>query len=303
MHTNDQGRSINRRRLLRRAGTIAAAVAGAGAVAAVATPAEAANGDPVLAGLGVTATNTTTISAHDLAEPTLKLENNTTGAPLAVLPLVTNLGTGTTEQPSLASPVGSLFGDDFGDFWGIGDPDATGRYRNLLYSPTWATMVVPISPIRYMDTRNKRQFIVPGSASFDSIGRVLPKNSNTVPDLVLDLSSIFAQGFGAVQANFSVLRPVTSGFASLWDAGPFPGTATILYNPVMVELSNFTQTLIGPDQTIRLKTNRAAQFVFDIVGFVMTNPFEQFTSLVTATGAQARNPGLARWQKRSPRSR
>jgi hypothetical protein len=36
-----------------------------------------------------------------------------------------------------------------------------------------------------------RANFVPGSVSHDSYGRVLPKNSNTVPDLILDLSRIF----------------------------------------------------------------------------------------------------------------
>jgi hypothetical protein len=309
MQDNGENRPLDRRRLLRRAGTVAAGVAGAGVVGAVAAaPAEAANGDPFILGNANTADATSTLTAGNAANPALRLEN-ATGAPLSVRPLATtgnpaDPSTWVTEPPSTQAPVGSVYADDFGDLHVIGQPlgGALGpKYANMLYSPTWATMVAPITPIRWVDTRfaNLRVHIVPGSANFDSAFRVLPKNSLTVPDMIIDLSAIFAGGFGAVQANLTVLLPVAQGFASLWDAGTWPGTSSINYVPSVPEIANFTQTVIAPDRTIRLKTNRAAQFILDIVGFVMTDPFAQFVAGAVAT--DARGQQHAPWRRHVPK--
>src|SRR5262245_4261490 len=113
-------RKVNRRRLLRRAGTVAAGVAGAGvASAAVGSPAEAAPGSPVLQGSANDAGDTTTyLTAQNVSFPTLELtntgENATTGEsgpPLRLAP-----GKGTI---SSAAPVGSLQVDPAGGLWGM----------------------------------------------------------------------------------------------------------------------------------------------------------------------------------------
>lgn len=313
---NDEDRSVNRRRLLRRAGTVAAGVAGAGVVSAVvSSPAQAATGDNFVLGTANTAGATTKLTAGDATQPALRLENAVAGgAPLSVGPLVTtgtpsDPNTWVTQKASTQAPVGSVYADDFGDVHVIGAPlggQLGPQYDNMLYSPTWATMVAPIRPVRWVDTRfaELRTHIVPGSATFDGSFRVVPKNSNTVPDMIIDLSAIFAGGFGAVQANLTVLLPVAQGFASLWDAGDWPGTSSINYVPAVPEIANFTQTLIAPDRTIRLKTNRSAQFILDIVGFVMTNPFQQFASgAAAAPHAASGTHAQGNWQRQIPKQR
>jgi hypothetical protein len=299
----DAAQGIRRRRLLRGAGTVVAAAAGVGAIGAMANTAAAADGDPVTIGAANTGgPNSTRLTAGSAANPTLVLDNSASGgAPLALHPM-----TG-AEWPSDSAPVGSVYADDWGDFYGIGQPGGVGsKYTNLLYSPTWATMVIPISPIRYLDTRvaSLRQFVVPGSATFDSAGRVVPKNSNTVPDLVLDLSPILLGGRAAVQANFTALQPLAQGFASLWDQGPWPGTSSINYIPSVPEIANFTQTVVGSDMRIRLKTQRACQFIIDIVGVVVSDPFSQLNpSFGGSAAAAAAGANRPLWERQRPPQR
>ena len=115
MSTNDGVRGVRRRRLLRGAGTVAVAVAGAGAVGAIATPADAADGNPLNIGQANTGTLTTTLTAGSTANPVVRLNNSAVGgAPLSLKPLVTTTPnpndptTWTTEAPSTAGPVGCL---------------------------------------------------------------------------------------------------------------------------------------------------------------------------------------------------
>lgn len=285
MQEHEGDRTVDRRRLLRRAGTIAVGAAGVSAAGAVlATPAQAADGDSLV--LGSTgdannrATTTTTLeltaSADADRRTALRLENPA-GAALSV----------TQTSPSLAAPAGSVFVDEVGDIATV-SADAQGAYVTYAYSPTWATMVVPISPVRWLDTRyaSSRAHIVPGSATLDSTGRIVPRNSTTAPDMVLDLSDLFAGGFGAVQANLTVVNPAGTGYASLWDDGAYPGTSSINYGTSLPALANFTQTLIGPNSRIRLRTSKAAHFLFDIVGFVVADPYAQLVGFGTMAGSQ-----------------
>jgi hypothetical protein len=299
MQEQDETRTVDRRRLLRRAGTIAVGAAGVTAAGAVvAAPAQADPGDNVVIGAANTgADSTTTLTSGTEAKPTVRLENPVAGgSALSVKP---------GAPTSVAAPAGSVFVDEFGDFAAIGDlNDTQGPFVNYAYSPTWATMVVPIRPVRWLDTRSPagRAHIVPGSATFDSSGRVVPKNSNTTPDLILDLSDLLDEGFAAVQANLTVAGPAAGGWASLWDSGSFPGTSTINYgSPLPAGLANFTQTVVQSTATrrsIRLKTSRAAHFFLDIVGFVVTDPFAQ---LIGAATMSARAAGPSAAKRRPPK--
>jgi hypothetical protein len=301
-------RALNRRRLLRRAGTVAAGVAGAGVVgAATASPAQA-DSHPLVLGTSNTedAQTTLTNTTGSAEQNALRLQNGT-GAALSLQPLTTDPGSGAIQPPSAAAPVGSLYADDWGDFYGVGQPSGTGqKFITPLYSPNWATMVIPTSPFRFLDSRfaQGRIFVEPGSASFDGAGRVLPRRTND-PDLVLDLSSIFAGGFGAVQATLTAVIPAVAGFGSLWPSGAWPGTSSINFHPALPAIATFTQTVIGTDRKIRLKTEHPAAFIVDIVGFVLTDPFTQFTD-AAANGQVQSAAGKAvpaLWQKRRPQGR
>jgi hypothetical protein len=298
MQEQDQSRTVGRRKLLRRAGTVAAGAAGAGVVGSmVGSPAQAAPGDPVVIGSATNSggTTTTTLTSGNATNPTLRLENES-GSALSVNLLET--------IDASTAPPGSIFLDEYGDFNAIGFVPGEGRFLTTAYSPTWATMTIPVAPFRWVDTRNAagRAFLRPGS-SFDSAGRLLPKNSNTTPDAIVDLSELFAGGFGAVQANLTVVNPAAVGNVSLWDAGTWPGTSSINYSPTLPALANFTQTVIGEDLGIRVKTNQAVAIILDIVGFVVTDPFWQLApGAERAINARGGNgTAISRWQKRVPR--
>lgn len=272
MQEQDEARAVDRRRLLRRAGTIAVGAAGVTAASAiVAAPAQAAPGEAVLIGrdnVGDGATPTK-LTGGDADTPTVRLENPAAGgSALSVKP---------GGPQSVAAPAGSVFVDEFGDFSAIGNLGG-GPFVTYAYSPTWATMVIPIRPVRWLDTRNSagRAHIVAGSGTFDASGRVKPKYSSTVPDLKLDLSDLFLGGYGALQANLTVVSPANNGWAAIWDAGTFPGTSSINYGTAF-PLSNFVQSPIAADSTISIKTNQPVHFLLDIVGFVVADPFAQLS--------------------------
>ncbi|HEX2771538.1 MAG TPA: hypothetical protein VHN18_03805 [Micromonosporaceae bacterium] len=276
MQEQDEARAVDRRRLLRRAGTIAVGAAGVTAASAiVSAPAQAAS-TPVV-------TEQPNIGG-DADTPTVRLENPAAGgAALSV----------SQSDPDVTAPAGSIFVDKVGDIATVAE-DAAGRYVTYLYSPTWASMVVPIRPLRWLDTRNSagRAHIVAGSVTFDASGRVKPKYSNTVPDLKLDLSDLFAGGYGALQANLTVVSPANSGWAAIWDAGTFPGTSSINYGTALPALSNYVQTPIaetpitgGTRRFVSLKTNQPVHLIVDIVGFVVADPFAQLSGAAASAGA------------------
>lgn len=292
MQEEHEDTTIGRRRLLRRASTIAAGVAGAGVASAmVASPAQAADGEAILIGRNNVGTATTGVpavstilTAGDDAHPALRVEN-ATGAALSVAP----------NYATTAAPAGSIFVDEYGDFAAIGTADSPEPYVTYVYSPTWATMTVPIKPIRYVDTRTSAGRTHVTGATYDSSYRVMPKNSTTIPDAVFDLSGLFLGGYGAVQANLTVLKPTAQGYASLWPSGDWPGTSSINYGTALPEIANFTQTLIATDpvtnkRTIRLKTKYPAQFILDIVGFVVADQFAQLSAAAAPPGIAATGP-------------
>src|SRR5262249_10510417 len=157
-------RHVGRRRLLRGAGAVVAGVAGAGVVSAVdATPAEATQGSAVLAGLPNTETDTTGIELTGATMPEAKSPlrlTNAAGPGLTIDPIDgSKIGT--------APPAGSVFVDTFGDISTVGDVGA-GKFNNIMYSPTWATMPVPVNPVRWLDTRGLGPgtvHVVPGSGT------------------------------------------------------------------------------------------------------------------------------------------
>src|SRR5262245_51173957 len=234
MQDQQDERQVDRRRLLRNAGTVAAGVAGAAVVGAVvASPAEAVNGETVTVG-GSFSGSTTTLSTNSSSSAALSLVNSdATGPALALSPVDVDV-----EFPGLDGPVGSLFSDDWGDFYGIGNPDGSGKFLNLLYSATWASMTIPVPPFRVLDTRTGatimnglpgRTFVVGGSATYDSAGRV-NAHGGTAIDLILDLSGFISPpgtAIGAVQMNLTAVLGNSAGFAAAWGEGPWPGTSSI----------------------------------------------------------------------------
>jgi hypothetical protein len=284
----DESRRVGRRRLLRRAGTVAAGAAGATVAGGlVASPAQAAVDDPILVGGTHTGgASTTTLSSDSVTKPTLRLENSI-GPALSIAP--------SASASSLEAPTGSVYLDSYGDFNVVGDEGGE-KFLNPTYSPSWASMTVPVpTPIRWMDTRitSGRQHLRPGS-TFDSSGRLMPTNSDTTPDAILDLSPLFEGGYGAVQVNLTVTRALNIGWVALWSDGNFPGHSNINYSSVTHALANFAQTRIGDDRAIRIKTNRPVAIIIDILGFVVADRFTQIPDVhdwVAGAGTRARGNG------------
>lgn len=310
---------VSRRRLLRRAGTLAAGAGAAGiAGAAVGSPAQADDGDTLLIGRNTNvATSTTVLTGGNTTNVTLNLANTTDGPSLTTKPVVTT-DDGTAPFTPAQVPVGTIFADQYGDMHVTG-ADEFGAFSNMLYSPTWAYTTIPLPQRRIIHTWNGyqsgtpwgipgRKYIVPGSATYDSLGRVVPR-SGTGPDLVIDLRTFisYAPHFAAVQGVLIIENSWNdtggrhpAAFAGLWDEGAYPSNTSISYSWGSHATSAYGQTRLGSDGLIRLKLSSPGMVVFDICGFVLKDPFVQFgpdmaifgSAVAGAAGASASGAGL-----------
>ncbi len=284
---------LSRRKLLK-ASTVAAGAGAAGvAAAAVASPAQATDGQPVVQGVVNTGTTaTTTIQNGSAANPALML-HNTAGAPLAVNPAAV---------PTFDAPVGSIFTDreggiyTVGDEWyEFGDPIPTDKWIGRI-SPAFSTSVSIVTPERWLVTIPNFEmpngflgtdFVVPGSAVYEpgGTGRVMPKNSNTEPDLVLDFSLWTAPyGIYGVQGTLLIMSPVGNGFISLYDTDDWPGTSSMNYNSGQLR-DGFTQMGLNENLHLNIKLSAKAIIVFDINAFIIGNGTGR---LVQSAGAAAK---------------
>lgn len=291
--------AVDRRRLLRRAGAVAAGIGAAGvATTAVGTPAHAADDAALVQGaLNTGADKSTTIRNVSATKPALVLDNTGGAAALQI---------STTPVASTASPTGSVFIDKWGDIFTVGDQHvnssggtSTGeKYITPVYSATWATMTIPVNPFRWLVTlpgwtnpqnegKSGRYYVKASSAKYDSAGRVLPQNSNTKPDLILDFSDwLPGGGYAAVQGNLTIASATAGGFAALYAGNNYPGNSSINFNANQ-PIANFTQTLLHTDGTISIKLNKPAVVIFDVLGFVLTDPYQQGLFASGGAGATA----------------
>jgi hypothetical protein len=295
---------VGRRRLLRGAGAVVAGVAGAGvAGAVVATPAQAADGQPIVQGQannGNTVTEVAISGGNAATSAPLKLRNP--AGPALTLEPVSML------VPSTAAPAGSVYIDDFGDIWTVGDPDPDlpgGKFVNLIYSPTWAMMTVPINPVRLVDSRNAGQRAAVVGAQFDSAGRIVPRFlPDGQPDALINLSQLATFAYG-VQFNLTVDKATKAGFISAWGFDKWPGTSSLNFTPTFA-LSNFVQSTVGfdpsrgIDSAFQIKLSQPAAVIVDVVGFIVGDPTTDLTlpGVTSARGAQARRGQVARRTER-----
>jgi hypothetical protein len=294
MDEEQKDHQVGRRRLLRGAGAVVAGVAGAGAASAlVATPAEASQGSAVLAGVSNTETDATVINLTGATSPESKTAlrlTNTAGAGLTIDPV-------NTSTVSTAPPAGSVFIDQFGDIHTVGDA-GTGKFNNIMYSPTWATMPVPVRPTRWLDTRGLgpgTSHVVPGSGTVSG-GKIIPKGSQTDPDLVVDFSSILVENYVAVQVIVSVLAAPSDGWLTLWGDGPWPGAVTVNFLAGRTSggfaHSELTGVFVGsgePFGHLKIMITHAAIVGLDIVGFITPDPGALFKPAAAAKIGTAAN--------------
>lgn len=264
----DNSGEVNRRRLLRGAGVAVAGAVGAGVAASVATPADAASGDPVLAGKAVDAgTDTTTITTNNSTNATLVL-NNTAGPTLTFGP--------TSQLPVNAnsSAPGSIIGDQYGNlFTNQVFVDSTGANANFytrVFTDGWATQVVPIDPIRVLDTRDPKLSGGLINANRDGTGRLIGGSTGTL----LDISSRVT-GATAAQMNVTVVNATAAGFVTIFSgAGTRPNASTINY-AANAALSNFAQTVVATTSNPNIHdvfgifTSQTTHVIIDLVGFIV----------------------------------
>lgn len=274
--------AVSRRGLLRRTATVAAGVGVVGAASA--TPALAANGDNITVGGTVSGTSKTSLTTGDGNNPALKLANaSSSGAPLELAPV--NFSSGVSPVSAAANPVGTTYVDRWGDVHVVGDAqvNAGPHYDLMLYSPSWATAVYPFDADRIVHTYQGSNIGLVSGATYDSIGRVIPKFSNSVPDMWIDLSGGVdaSSGVAAVQLNLTIENAlvqsgVTGPWAAMWGNGDaWPGTSSISFQYGGHATSNFVQVPIGTDGKLRLKLYARAIVVIDVVGLVLSDAFAQ----------------------------
>lgn len=305
---------VTRRRLLRRAGTLAAGAGVAGvASAALGSPAQAADGGPVVIGGNNTGTATTSLTAGNRTTVTLNLANAADGPSLTTKVVTTDVAGNAPFDPEEVAP-GTVFADQFGDMHVVGE-DEIGSFSNMMYSPTWAYMTVPWSPLKIVHTWDG--FKGPGSGlptglsgrhyleggRFDSFGRVEPlsKMDQPNPDLVINLRAFVpvrpeyaaVQGVLIVENTLKRAGDPAAPFLGMWDEGPYPFSTTLSYHGGVEASSTFVQVPLGRDGKVRLKLSSPALVVFDIVGWVIKDPIVQLAEGPSVAGARARTNGKA----------
>jgi hypothetical protein len=275
-HGREDGeRTVDRRRLLRRAGTVAAGVAGAGVVgAAVAPPAEAAAGDAVLLGRQNDAgPNITAVTGSGRNAATLALGNTAVvseadhwyAPPLQLRPSLGILAPG--------FPAGSISADRRGTLHTaveLGVNDYT--EPAFVYTNASANITVPLPvSVRAVDTRIAagRANILNPSGNLDSAGRLLANHS-----IDINLSSYVAFGLG-VLGNLTVLVPIGNGFATVYPYGFARPTLSSISFMTGNYTTNFFTAALGsaqdndPTDAVSIYSSSTAHIVLDVTGFIV----------------------------------
>ena len=239
----DAEQNVNRRRVLKGAGVVAAGAAGAvvaGAVAA--TPAHAAAGGNAILGVandaGASPTGVTAAPTAD--RETLELANTTTfndangvargGAPLRLVP------NPNADFISDSAPVGSVGVGRDGTMWTVVTvPGQPGQFRAFTFTDFNANFLVALNPDRVIDTRG------PGARGrilnpqvLDGIGRVVGGNT-----INIDLSD-YTVGATAVFVNITAVQPTGNGFLTAFATGsPQPPVSNVNYSGGQFAVPNF----------------------------------------------------------------
>ena len=294
-------RAIGRRRLLRRAAGLAAGVAGAGAVsAAVATPAQANAGDPVLAGnsndAGTAATTLTTNSAtnpvlvlNNTAPPTTDSHGLSVGAP--------NLQF-TPSGDYTGGPVGSMGMSHDGFVW-IREEDSLGVFSDPIRTFSNSTFTTGFSPVRMLDTRPGEPAVnrILNPGVLDSAGNI---KQGQILQVSLDDLFVFAD---SAFINVTLLAGPALGYITLFPSDkPLPLASNINFSPGQL-VNNFALVGLGPvsSNNVLLSTNTLSIFsgqpsriIIDVLGAVVFSfshikSIPGFTSFLQA-GTATRKP-------------
>jgi hypothetical protein len=294
----DGGRpSVGRRALLTRGGVVAAGVVGAGAVAtAVAGPASAQVGDPVLmatandAGDGVPPTELTAenagVATFIVVNEGIDTSNNGAG-PNVRLELSSATGTG----PATTTVGGDLTATQDGLLW----------FTHQFLTTTGDIVPAPVlteetgnvfaplgTPTRILDTRSAtgRANIVNPSGNLDSAGRLLAGKTIYIN---LDTLVFYAE---AVLANVTVVDPTSGGYLILWSGvGATPTVSQINFAKANPALANFVSVEVAEHSTtvanaIAIHAAGTTQVILDVFAFIMPG-FEYARYSLTPAGTTA----------------
>lgn len=283
-----------RRALLRRGGAVLAGAAGV-AVLGKAGAAEAAAGDPVLAGTtNDSGAATTALSGGAAVTPTLALTNPATAGSFAApsLRLVSSAATegldpGTGRAGDLAASGDLLW---YAHTTAAPTADAA---VGAVYTSAFANHLSFVTPRRVLDTRagaaleggapNDRRTRVVGG-SFDEVGRLRAGRA-----LVLDLSGLVTAGAG-VFGNLTVVGPLGGGNLAAYPTPAGPVVTDGSDRPAVSNLNfvrgqaiaNFALVALGDLDRITIYTTTTAHVLFDVAAFSVFEPFS------------ASDPGAAR---------
>jgi hypothetical protein len=253
--------AVDRRKLLRRAGTVAAGIGAAGVATAVtASPASATDGQPIVQGVTNTGAATTTVTST--ASSTLTLSNTAAdgspGAPLTLPPRAWSDGLGD----------GAIVFDSYQSLnyaWG-----GLGK-RAAVYDSSWVPQVYPTPPMRVLVTFTNPPIMDLATEYTMTGGKINPKGSPTNPDMVVDLTWALDPSTGlsgtAVQFNLTAFSS-TPGWVAAWDEGDWPLNSSINTPANNQAIANFVQCAVGTDGKIRFKMSRPTALIIDILGFI-----------------------------------
>jgi hypothetical protein len=287
---DQENASVNRRRLLRRAGSVAAGVAGAGVITAVAgSPAQAAPGGQVLMAPGNDAGGNNTSITSTNATATLSLANSNADAggwAYASLQLVP------TTPLSDNAPIGSLGADTNGFLW------TNVKYSNGSHGAEWVyttansnKTVLLDTPQRALNTSTaagRANIINPGV--LDAQGRLI--GGQTI-ELDLDPYAAFAD---AVLATIAVLAPTSGGYTVVHGLDlPQPETANTGWaagQTVNTYLACATNFRDGVTTTgLSIFSTSTAYIILDVWGFVVRSAGQ--VAQAAGAGARAASPQAA----------
>ncbi len=301
-------RMIGRRRFLRRAGGVAAGVAGATVVgAAPASPAFAAPGGNMILGeandAGTAATGLTTnngnVSTLELANSALTTGTtfDTTGAQLRLVPP----SVGPRPQVISTAEVGSLGVTSDGTLWLVAEQG----FADWVYTTFTANQIVPITPTRILDTRSAsgRASILDPAGNIDGSGRLLGGHA-----ININLSSLV--NFGTVvHANLTIVFPQGIGFASLLPGGqpivgqPSTSNVNFVLNDVV---PNFALcgigAALGSNDVVKIYSSHTTHVLLDVFALTVNSP-AQVNPAVLAQAAAANATGVNATKSRAEQAR
>ncbi|MDO3705562.1 hypothetical protein Q3W71_28225 [Micromonospora sp. C28SCA-DRY-2] len=266
-----QDRTVNRRRLLRRAGTVAAGIAGTGVVgASAAGPAQAAPGDPVLQGRDNDAVDQTTTLRSAATGATLRLENaRTTPYPNDITlaePALRLAPSGDTLPPT--AEVGSIGMNSAGTLLAVSGRSDGFSIVDFVYTSGTASRIVPVTPQRVIDTRTPigRARIENRTGNLDSSGRLLAGRT-----IHVNLGDYVFFGEG-VFGNVTVTGPLAAGFLQIFPEGtPRPAEFSTINFQANQTLSNaFFSGVSNNLDLVSVYTLKTTHVIIDVVAFVIS---------------------------------